>query len=188
MHYVHTLVNTLCASNALLFVRPHLVWPEIILWRWFDRSRSGQDWHIAVIGNADRSSSRGGLLEHGGHLPALADQRAYPAAAFGGEIAELDPSRGHDCHGAGIGGVLGLRDQLDRFAWNANGDLEPARRAALVGIVSADDFEGVLWEGQLADQRAQLVRKNHDCSQECNCRERAGNNEALRRKMGHPFR
>ena len=118
---------------------------KIVVWlRW----RPGltavrrRQFRVAIEGDANHRAVGRFLLEDAAHVLAVAQGSGDHAAALGRQVSDLDAADAEDGNGARICGVVGLGDELDRLTWLAELDLEAPARAALVGIVGADDGEG----------------------------------------------
>lgn len=100
-----------------------------------------ENWHLTIQPNPDdRSPCDRVLKNHTTYASArkiCADQRCSICA----EVTDLNAAFGHHCGRVWIDRVGRLRNQINRFARNTQGDLEPARRAALIEIIGTNDCE-----------------------------------------------
>lgn len=88
------------------------------------------------------------FLKRGDDLPALSDQCADAPAPLRRDVANLDAAAGVDRDRQRVGWVLGFGPKFDRLPALADGEFEAAGRAALVGVIGADDGEGECGEAQ----------------------------------------
>lgn len=131
-------VNTAMVLDALLV--GHLVWPELRLgfclfasWR--------KHGIVPVERTPDHSSVSGCFLEDAPHIRSASDRLPHDQRTVRSDVAHEDTSLAHDRDGVWIDAVLRLGDELDGVAGTAEGDLEAAAGAALVGVVSTDNHE-----------------------------------------------
>lgn len=78
-------------------------------------------------------------LKDGEAFAAGADLGADPRRSLCGDVAELDAAAAIDRYGVFVGGIVGLRYEIDRLARRAKLQFEAPRGSSLVRVIDTDD-------------------------------------------------